>query len=169
MITIIAAIGRNRGIGFNNKLLWNIPEDMKHFKSYTMGKMIIMGHKTFESIGKPLPGRRCVVITHGRLALSEDLVIPAHSIAEALSIREHYPELVVIGGESIYNQTIDIADKLVITEVNAEVEADVFFPLIDSGIWKINSVIESYDKNYDYKFVEYIRHESKRNIEGETS
>lgn len=158
MITLIAAIGRNNEIGLGNKLLWNIPEDMKHFRSYTMGKVVVMGSNTFASIGfKPLPGRKCVVISkkdlHGCAA------IPAKSIEEALSIEHCYDELVIIGGESIYRQTIDIADKLVITHVDAEFEADTFFPAIDLTKWKINSIVEGKDANFNYKFVEYLKNE----------
>lgn len=159
MITLIAAIGRNNEIGYKNELLWKIPEDMKHFKAYTMGKVIIMGRKTFASIGnKPLPGRKSVVIS------TQDLhsqAIRAGSIDAALSIDYCYPEIVVIGGASVYNQTIDRADKLVITHVDAEFKADTFFPKIDSAKWKINSSLDGGDETYKYKFVEYVRHESR--------
>ena len=166
MITLIAAIGRNGEIGLNNKLLWSIPEDMKHFKSYTMGKTVIMGFKTFHSIGKALPGRKNIVIT------SRDLggaAIPARSINAALSVENCYPELVIIGGASIYNQTIELADKLVITHVDANFEADVYFPTIDLTKWSINSILESKNDSYSYKFVEYIRNEGTRNTKGEAS
>ena len=95
MITLIAAIGRNNEIGLNNQLVCKIPEDMKHFKSYTMGKVLIMGRQTFMSIGgKPLPGRKCIVVsTHDLHGLS----IRAKSITEALSIEHCYPEVVIIG------------------------------------------------------------------------
>ena len=128
MITLIAAIGRNREIGFENKLLWNILEDMKHFKEYTMGKVVIMGYNTFQSIGKILPGRKTIVITHRDLG---NLAITAKDIESALSVQNCYPELVIIGGASIYNQTIEHADKLVITHVDAEFTADTFFPEIN--------------------------------------
>jgi dihydrofolate reductase len=168
MITLIAAIGRNNEIGFKNRLLWNIPEDMKHFKSYTMGKVVIMGSNTFLSIGsKPLPGRKCIVIS------SQDLhgcaAIPAKSVDAALSVDYCYPELVIIGGASIYEQTINRADKLVITHVDAEFEADTFFPRIDLTKWKINSTVEGHDANFNYKFVEYIRNEVSGDINGEAS
>jgi dihydrofolate reductase len=170
MITLIAAIGRNNELGIRNGMPWkNIPEDLRHFKSYTMGKMLVMGYKTYQAIGKPLPGRRSIVVTHRELPISEDLVIPAHSLEDALSLKEHYAELVVIGGGTIYNQTIDTADKLVITHIDADFEADVFFPKIDLSVWKINSVVESYDKNYDYKIVEYVRNENLGNIDGKIS
>src|SRR4051812_12063124 len=103
MITLIAAIGRNNEIGYLNKLLWRIPEDMKHFKEYTMGKVIIMGSNTYASIGcKPLPGRKSIVIS----SAATPGAVHAKDIESALSIDHCYPELVVIGGASVYNQTI---------------------------------------------------------------
>jgi len=159
MITLIAALGRNNEIGFKNKLLWNIPEDMKHFKSYTMGKVIVMGGNTFASLGyKPLPGRKNIVIT--RQALKCLTAVRAASIDEALSIEHCYDEMVVIGGASIYDQTIGMAHKLVITHVDAEFEADTFFPAIDLTQWVINSTIDGSNDTYNYKFVEYVRNES---------
>lgn len=166
MITLIAAIGRNNEIGYKNRLLWNIPEDMRHFKSYTLGKVVVMGSNTFASMGyKPLPGRKCVVIS------SQDLhgcaAIPAKSVEDALSIEHCYPELVIIGGASIYSQTINIADKLVITHIDAEFTADTFFPQIDLTKWKINSIVEGNNADFDYKFVEYYRNEVSGNIDRE--
>lgn len=157
MITLIAAIGRNNEIGFENKLLWNIPEDMKHFKAYTMGKVLIMGRKTFASIGnKSLPGRKCIVIsTHDLFGAA----VCAKDVDSALSIDYCYPEIVVIGGESVYRQTIDRADKLVITHVDADFRADTFFPPIDLTKWRINSTIDGSNETYNYKFVEYVRNE----------
>lgn len=157
MITLIAAIGRNNELGFKNKLLCNIPEDMKHFKTYTTGKVVIMGRKTFQSIGRTLPGRKNVIVSTQDIG---GIAVHAKDIDSALSIDYCYPELVIIGGELIYRQTIDKADKLVITHIDADFEADVYFPDIDLTKWKINSVIEGADENYKYKFVEYVRHES---------
>lgn len=159
MITLIAAIGRNNEIGLGNKLLWHIPEDLKHFKKYTLGKVVIMGHKTFTSIGyKPLPGRKCIVIS------TQDLhgaTIRAKNVQEALSIEHCYDEIVIIGGASVYAQTIDLADKLVITHVDAEFKADTYFPSIDLTKWSINSTIDGSNESYKYRFVEYIN-ESRR-------
>lgn len=158
MITLIAAIGRNNEIGLDNKLLWNIPEDMKHFKAYTMGKVIVMGRKTFASIGnKPLPGRKSIVISTQDLHGS---AIRAKSVEEALSVDYCYPELVVIGGALVYSQAIAYADKLVITHVDAEFKADTFFPSIDPEVWMINSSTIGSNETYNYKFVEYLRNES---------
>ena len=155
MITLIAAIGRNNELGLDNKMLWNIPEDMRHFKTYTMGKVVIMGRKTFASIGcKGLPGRKSIVVSGQDL---HGVSITAHTIDSALSIDHCYPEIVVIGGESIYRQTIDRADKLVITHIDAEFIADTYFPEIDLAKWKINSSVNSNNESYNYRFVEYIR------------
>jgi dihydrofolate reductase len=159
MITLIAAIGRKNEIGYKNQLLWNIPQDMKHFKSYTMGKVLIMGINTFASIGfKPLPGRKCIVVSHNEH--HGNAAIPARSIEEALSIEHCYDEVVIIGGASIYKQTIDLADKLVITHVDSEFTADTFFPKIDFTRWKINTIDDRCGEKYNYRFVEYSRSEN---------
>ncbi len=167
MITLIAAIGRNCEIGYQNNLLWKIPEDMKHFKEYTTGKVVIMGRKTFASIGnRSLPGRKCIVIsTHDMTGLA----VWAKDIESALSVEHCYPELVVIGGEQIYAQTIDRADKLIITHVETEFEADAFFPAIDLTKWKINSTLQSRNDQFEYRFVEYLRNENIRNSERSSS
>jgi dihydrofolate reductase len=156
MITLIASIGRNNELGFENKLLCHIPGDIKHFKSYTTNKVVVMGANTFLSIGRPLPGRKNVVITSKSLLG----VIVAENVQSALSIEYCYDEIVVIGGASVYKQTIDLADKLLITHVDAEFTADTFFPAIDLTKWMINSIIEGSDETYKYRFVEYIRNES---------
>lgn len=166
MITLIAAIGRNNELGFQNKLLCHIPEDLKHFKAYTMGKAIVMGSNTFLSIGsKPLPGRRNIVVSSKGLPGCGISIINAKTVGGALSIEHCYHELVIIGGASIYNQTIGIADKLVITHIEADFEADTFFPAIDLTKWMINSTIEGSNETYKYKFVEYVRNESSGNSE----
>lgn len=166
MITLLAAVGRNNEIGLGNKMPWNIPGDMKHFKSYTIGKVIAMGSNTFASIGnKPLPGRKCIVLSSGGLA---GLAIRAKTIDDIFSIDHCYPEIVIIGGASVYGQTIARADKLVITHIDAEFKADTFFPIIDLTIWKINSIIDGSDETYKYRFVEYIRNESIGDTKRET-
>lgn len=168
MLTLIAAIGRNNEIGYKNHLLWNISEDMKHFKSYTMGKVIIMGGNTFTSIGsRSLPGRKNIVITHQDLHCQA--AIRAKNIEDALSIEHCYDELVIIGGSSIYNQTIELANKLVITHIDAEFEADTFFPKINLTQWLINNIIEGKNNTYRYKFVEYLRNESRGDVKREVS
>ncbi len=149
-------MGKNREIGFKNQLLWSIPEDMKHFKNYTMGKTIVMGSNTFSSLNsKPLPGRKNVVITSKDLHCT--VAIHAKNVESALSIEHCYPELVIIGGASIYAQTIDLADKLVITHVDAAFDADTFFPRIDLTKWQLSNIILQHNKEFKYEFAEYVR------------
>ena len=159
MITLIAALGLNNEIGLKNKLLWNISEDIQHFKSYTMGKVVVMGANTFASMDhKPLPGRKNIVISSQNLHCL--VAVHAKNIEEALSIERCYDEIVIIGGESIYRQTINKADKLVITHIDETFEADTYFPQIDLTLWKINSIINRSNETYNYRFVEYVRNET---------
>lgn len=159
MITLIAAIGKNNELGYKNSLLWKLPEDLSHFKSYTMGKVVIMGSNTFLSLGqKPLPGRKNIVIS--RQILKCNHAIHAISIEDALSISHCYDEIVIIGGQSIYEQTISLADKLVITHIDDSATADVYFPLIDLSVWKVNSERKSKSINPSFVITEYTRHES---------
>jgi dihydrofolate reductase len=153
MITLIAAIGRNNEIGYNNKLLWSIPEDMKHFKEYTTDKVVIMGRKTFDSIGRALPGRKNVILTSSPIPN----LLCVNSVESAMTIEHCYPEMVVIGGETVYKQTIDLASKLVITHVDAAYIADAYFPKIDLAKWELASTIISHTSLFEYKFCEYIR------------
>lgn len=157
MLSLIAAIAKNNCIGINNQLPWNIPEDMKHFKEITKGKTVMMGRKTFESIlgylGKPLPGRKNIIISRNN----------AYKVPEGVEIFSNWEEAVkkhtdeevfVIGGASLYAQTINSADTLYITHVNKEVNGDTFFPVIDESIWK--KIDE--EKHDGFSFVTYIRH-----------
>lgn len=137
MITLIAAIGERGEIGYENKLLWHIPLDLAHFKQYTLGKTVVMGRKTFDSIGRrPLPGRRNIVITGGKCDIVADL-ITTPSIESALMLEQECEELVIMGGSSIYAQTIDVADRLVITHVPGVYTADAYFPIIGGDIWRM--------------------------------
>ena len=130
-ISIIVAVGRNREIGFKNKLLWDLPEDMAHFKKITTGHVVILGDRTFESIGKPLPNRTSIIIT-----LKEDYQAPegcyvVHSVDDAIAkAKELDPEgeVFVIGGARIYRLLLPHTEKLYITEVDDAPEADTFFP-----------------------------------------
>lgn len=128
MITLIAAIGKNREIGKDNKLLWNIPEEMKVFVKHTKGKTVLMGRKTFESIGsKPLPNRTNIVIS--RSLPAADGVIVYSSVTDAI---KDYPDVVVMGGEQIYRECLPIADELIISHVQMSFpDADSHFPVIE--------------------------------------
>lgn len=159
-ISIIAAIGKHNELGKNNTLLWDLPNDMAHFREKTRGHIIIMGRKTFESIGKPLPGRQNIVITTDP-HYSEAGVTVAHSYEEALTRCDfaNYPdEVFVIGGAQIYTQALPTADTLYITHVDGEFNADTFFPEIDTTVWKEASR-ESHSPDqyhqYGYSFGEY--------------
>lgn len=159
MISLIAAIGKNNELGKDNTLLWNMPADMKYFRETTRGHSVIMGRKTFESIGHPLPNRRNIIITRDVNYIKEGAEI-VHSLDEALEIFENKnEEIFIIGGAEIYKQAIGKIDKLYITEIDGEfTEADTFFPTIDKELWKeIKRENHTKDEKnlYDYSFVEY--------------
>jgi len=137
MISIIVAVSEDLGIGKNNELLWNLPEDLKRFKKITYGKTVIMGKRTWESLPKkPLPGRKNVVITD---IPHEDFfdAVTAYSIEDALHKCEKEEEIFIIGGGSIYTQFMPLADRLYVTHVHIKRPADTWFPKIDRRIWKV--------------------------------
>ncbi len=136
MISLIAAIGKNNELGKGNTLLWSMPADMKHFRETTALHAVIMGRKTFESIGKPLPNRRNIVITRDINYKKEGIEV-VHSLNEALDLLpDQKEEVFIIGGGELYKQTMPIADKLYITHVDAEEKnADAFFPEIIPIVW----------------------------------
>jgi dihydrofolate reductase len=137
MISIIVAISDDLGIGKNNDLLWHIPEDMKRFKRLTMGKTVIMGRKTWESLPKrPLPGRRNIVITDIQGEVFEGAE-SAYSISDAAAKCNVGEEAFIMGGGSVYRQFMPIADRLYITHVHLVAPADIYFPEIDPGKWEI--------------------------------
>ena len=139
-ISLIVAVSRNGAIGLNNQLPWYLPEDLKYFKSVTMGKPLIMGRKTFDSIGRPLPGRANIVLTRDPQWTSDGVKV-VQSVEQALVAGEiaceaaDVDEIMVIGGEQIYRMTIDLADRIYLTQVDADVEGDAFFPDIDLNNW----------------------------------
>ena len=153
MITIIAAIGKNNELGKDNQLLWHLPEDLKYFKKMTMGHPIIMGRKTYESIGKPLPNRTNIVVSRKEDWFEEGiLIVPSikDAIKHAKKINE---QIFIIGGGNIYEQTIDLADCLKITQVDFQTKADAFFPKIDENIWqKTDEIHHPKDEKHAYDF-----------------
>ncbi|MFH1744542.1 MAG: dihydrofolate reductase [bacterium] len=157
-ISIIVVIGKNREIGFQNRLLWDLPRDMEHFKKATTGHTVIMGSKTYESIGNPLPERTNVVIAIEKDYEAEGCLV-THSIEEALETakrEEKNGEIFIIGGASIYKQMLPYADKLYLTIVNDAPEADTFFP--DYSEFKnIVSEQETEDQNLKLKFLELTK------------
>lgn len=142
MISLIAAIGKNNELGKSNTLLWHLPADMKHFKEITTLHPVIMGRKTFESIGRPLPNRRNIVITRNvnykkNLPAKARGIELVYSLNEALDLfPDQNEEIFIIGGAELYRQTMPVADKLYITHIDAEnKDADAFFPEIIPIVW----------------------------------
>ncbi len=153
MITIVVAMGLGGEIGFQNQLLWHLPKDLKHFKEITSGHPIIMGRKTYESIGKPLPNRTNIVISRKKDWFEEGILIVG-SIKEAIKFANKIDEQIfIIGGGTIYEQTIDLADRLEVTLVDANLEADTFFPKIDTKIWeKVSEECHNKDDKNTFDF-----------------
>lgn len=139
-ICLIVAHSRNRVIGRDGDLPWHLSEDLKFFKAKTMGKPIIMGRKTFESIGKALPGRTSIVVSRDTEFMSEG-VLTVSAVEEAIEVgrdiahMQDQEEVMVIGGAQIYGQALGLADRIYLTEVDAEVDGDVFFPKLE-GLWE---------------------------------
>ena len=165
-ISIIVAVAQNGVIGKDNTLLWKLSADLKRFKEFTMGHHIIMGRKTFESIGKPLPGRTSVIIsTNPDLKIEGCIVV--NSLENAFKVAEKAgdTEACIIGGGQIYKLAMSQADKIHYTEVNLEPEGDTFFPEIDKKIWKeiARQECKADEKNEsDYTFVDYERKSSDK-------
>jgi dihydrofolate reductase len=137
MISIIVAVSEDWGIGKDNELLWHISEDLKRFKRLTIGNIVIMGKRTWESLPKkPLPGRKNIVLTDDPDETIKDAVT-AYSLQDSINKCEKDKEIYVIGGGSIYRQFMPIADRLFITHVHRKAPADIYFPEVDLGIWEI--------------------------------
>lgn len=134
-MSIIVAMAGNRVIGKDNGLPWRLPGDLKRFKSLTMGHHIIMGRKTFESIGRPLPGRINVVVTRNA-AFRPAGVTLAGSVAAAIDLSAGDSEIFVIGGAELYRESLGLANRIYLTEIHANVEGDTFFPQLDPGEWR---------------------------------
>ena len=159
MYSSIVVIGKNREIGCNNKLLWDIPEDMKRFREVTMGHPVIVGYNTFLSFGsKPLPGRTNVIVTLDKEYKNDECPV-AYSLEEAYKLAEEAPgseEIFIIGGASIYKQTIDKIDKLYLTIVDDSPEADTFFPDYSAFTKEVYKK-ESYRGDLKYTFLELTK------------
>jgi len=158
MISIIVAMSKNRVIGNNNELIWKLSSDLKRFKELTTDNSIVMGRKTYESIGKPLPNRRNIIVTRNLDYKVEGCEVVS-SLEEALLLTNN--NCFIIGGGEIYKQSIDIADKIYLTLVHKELEGDTTFPELNKDWAKISRKdFNSDEKNeYDYSFIEYNRYE----------
>ena len=158
---IIVAISDNNAIGKNNELLWHISEDLRFFRRTTLGWPVIMGRKTFESIGRALPGRVNVVISRG-FTTGEDVEVVG-SLEEAFATAEstNLEKCFVMGGGQIYAQALEQADRLVVTHVHTVIEdADTFFPPIDPEVWEVvqrSELFTDEETGYTFEFVEYLR------------
>lgn len=158
-IAIIVAMAKNRTIGIDNSLPWRCPEDLQRFKALTMGHHIIMGRKTFESIGRVLPGRTTVVVTHNP-HLHLPGCIMAHSLPEAVAHGFHDTQTFIVGGAEIYRQAMQFADTLYITEIQQNVEGDAHFPYFDVREWRETAREvrhQELPEVFDYHYVTYKR------------
>ena len=154
MISIIVAYDKNLAIGKDNTLVWRQSEDLKRFKRLTSGKTVVMGRKTYESIGKPLPNRRNIVLSR------QNINIEGVEIIDSFDSLNKDEDIFIIGGGEIYKNFIIFADRLYVTEIDCEIEADTWFPKIDLNIWEIESVEKhtSDEMNqFDYNFINYIK------------
>jgi len=133
MIILVAAYAHHRVIGYQGKMPWHLPADLKHFKQITMGHTIVMGRKTYDSIGKPLPGRNNIVLSTQKDFLPEQITV-VHHIHDILNRTTE--DLYIIGGANLYTQFLPMADRLYLTEIEAEYTGDTFFPTIDQQDWK---------------------------------
>jgi dihydrofolate reductase len=157
-ISIIVAMAKNRVIGANNKLPWHLSADLKRFKALTMGHHIIMGRKTFESIGRTLLGRTILVISRNAEYQAAGAKV-VHSISAALSASAGDSEVFIVGGEQIYRETLPIASRIYLTEIDKEFDGDSFFPSLASNAWRAfgRETHEDSAAGLSYSFVTYDR------------
>jgi dihydrofolate reductase len=160
MIAVVVAMARNNAIGKDNQLLWHITEDMKFFKSLTQGGTVIMGRKTYESIGRPLPNRRNIVVSRS-VDYLDDRVELFHSLEEAVHAASSDEKVFIIGGGEVYRQSLGMADTLYITLVDHIYEADTFFPTINYDEWNVVEKVD-YERGasfeYPFSFITYKRY-----------
>lgn len=163
--SMIVAMSENRVIGINNKLPWYLPNDLKYFKQVTMGKPIVMGRKTFESIGKPLPGRANIIITRNKDWAAEGVKV-SHSLEQAFELAQAVgeidgkDELMIIGGDQIYKSCLACVDRIYLTQVHAHVEGDAWFPDVDWSQWQEigrEDFSAEGPNPYDYSFIVFDR------------
>lgn len=156
MIAMIACMARNRVIGKNNQMPWHLPEDLKFFKRTTMGYPVVMGRRTYESIGQALPGRENIILTRDKHFTADQCRI-VHRVEDVLQMKK---DLFIIGGAATYEQFMPYADRLYITIIDQDVEGDTFFPVIDPEEWRLikrEPGIKDENNPYDYTFNTYER------------
>ena len=161
MLSIIVAKAKNNIIGKDNKMIWHLPEDLKHFKELTTGHTIIMGRKTFESLGRPLPNRKHIIFSQNPdFKVNDENVEVVHSLLQIQDLIEGKEEAFVIGGAMIYNFLMPYVKKMYVTEIEKDFDGDTFFPSINSEVWKEVSRekgIRDENNDLDYYFVTYER------------
>jgi len=158
-ITIIAAVSENNVLGKNNKLIWHIPNDLKRFKKLTLGHSVIMGRKTFESIARPLPQRKNIILTRNKNYKAKDTLI-AHNVKEALNFCENDNQPFIIGGGEIYKLFMSISNKIELTRIHKSYDGDAFFPEILEEKWKlVNSKKNNFNetKIINFSYLTYIK------------
>lgn len=155
-ITLVAAIGSNNELGYNNKLIWHIPEDLAYFKTITMGKYIIMGYNTYLSLPKKLSGRKYIILTSKDIHIEDTLIF--HNISTLLEfINNNDEEFIVIGGSSIYNQMIEYANKMILTQINDSKVSDVYFPKFNVDNWYVYELSKDSYQEISYKRLVYTK------------
>ncbi|TBW30280.1 dihydrofolate reductase [Gramella sp. KN1008] len=160
MLTMIAAAAENNALGKDNDLVWHLPDDFKRFKRLTSGHHIIMGRKTFESFPKLLPDRTHIIITRKKDYNPEGTIV-VHSLEEAIRVSKLDEQPFIIGGGEIYKIGMDVADKIELTRVHGEFDADTFFPEVDEDEWKlVKEQFHEKDEKHDYAFT-YLTYERK--------
>jgi dihydrofolate reductase len=156
-LSLIVAYSTNQVIGVDNTMPWHLPEDLKRFRALTTGHHIIMGRKTYESLGRLLPDRTTVIVTRNQDYKVEGAVI-CHSLEEAVQACTHDDEAFIIGGAELYQKALDFVSKLYVTEVHLEIEGDAFFPKVDEKIWQpIAREALTSTKGFDFNYVTYER------------
>lgn len=158
LISMVAAVDENYGLGRDNQLLCHLPADLKHFKTLTRGKPVVMGRNTYNSIGKPLPERTNIVISRNKLHIEG--VELASSLSEALYFASAAPEVMIIGGAKVYEQALPFTNKIYLTLIHHQFDADVYFPRLDESVWRCSESLfrQRDEKNsYDMTFYCYER------------
>ena len=158
-ISIIVAMARNHAIGLSNQIPWHLSADLKKFKAITMGAPILMGRKTYESIGKPLPGRQNIIISRNPKYQPEGCLV-FNDVEKAIEACQHYDEIFIIGGASLYETMLSKADALYLTQINKDFEGDTFFPEINNKDWEEVSredITDDESVDFSYSFIKLLR------------
>ncbi len=156
-LSIIVAVAKDGVIGLNNTLPWHLPEDLKRFRALTTGHHIIMGRKTYESLGRMLPGRTTVIVTRNQDYQLEGALV-AHSLEAAIALCKNDDEAFLIGGAELYQAGIKLANKLYLTEIDLDIAGDAFFPEFDVNEWQeVSREAHTSAQDLSYRYITYVR------------